>query len=95
MKEINMRKLALAGLAAMGLLGTMLASAPAQAMPIAGLAPAVLTGDTAGAVIENVAWVCGPYRCHHVYRRAPPRAYYYARPAYRPWGWRHRRWHRW
>lgn len=90
-----MRNHALAGLAAIGLLGTMLAAAPAQAMPVAGLAPAVLSGDTAGATLDNVAWVCGPYRCHHVYRRPVPRLYYYGGPAYRPWGWRHRHWRRW
>ena len=90
-----MRKLALAGLAAIGLLGTMLATAPAQALPIAGLAPAILAGDNAGVTIENVAWVCGPYRCRHVYRRPAPRLFYYGRPAYRHQGWHHRRWRRW
>ena len=43
--------------------------------------------------VENVRWVCGPYRC---WWRPGPYGYYGYGP--RPWwgpGWGWRRWHRW
>jgi len=47
----------------------------ASAMPVAGLAPAV--EQAGGAQIDNVRWVCGPYRCRWVPNRfyGPPRFY--------------------
>lgn len=79
-------KLALAGLAALG--GVALMAPAASAMPNG--MPAAATQASG---VENVRWVCGPYRCWW----QPPRFYrpyaYYAppRPFYRPWR-HHRRW---
>ena len=66
-----------------------LASTSAEAMP--GLGAAVMHND-AGARIDKVRWVCGPYRCHWA-----PNYYGYG---YGPgWGyrggWGGRRWRRW
>ena len=65
-----------------------MAALPATAMPIDNLAQA------APANVENVRWVCGPYRCWW-----RPNYYYaprvYVAPRYRYWRhryWRHRRW---
>jgi hypothetical protein len=60
-----------------------MAALPATAMPIDNLAQA------APANVENVRWVCGPYRCW--WRRNfyyAPRIYVVPRHRY----WRHRRW---
>jgi hypothetical protein len=61
----------------------------ASAMPLDGLKPA-----TEGVqATENVAWVCGPYRCwwRPGYRYYGPRAYGFYGP--RRYGWYgHRRW---
>ncbi len=58
---------------------------PASAVPVSNLAPAAEQLSTT----QNVAWVCGPYRCWWTprYYYAPvvvaPRAYYgYGYPAY-------------
>jgi hypothetical protein len=74
-------KLLLATVALCGGLGT----ASASAMPIVNLA------QDLKANVENVRWVCGPYRCWW----RPGWGYYgYYRPYgfYRPWGWGYRRW---
>jgi hypothetical protein len=69
-----MRKLKIALVAATVLGGAGLVAPAASAMPMSGLATATdqLAGD-----VQNVAWVCGPYRC-------------WWRPNY--WGWGYRRW---
>lgn len=63
---------------------TLTAALPASAMPVTNLA-----GATPGQV-ENVRWVCGPYRCWW-----RPNYYYgprfYAAPRYRYY----RHWRRW
>ena len=79
---------------------TLLLSPAAQAMPVDGLA--IATARVADG-IQNVRWVCGPYRCWwrpNYYMNAP--SYYYGRPrfygygygprpfyrfGYRRWGW--------
>jgi hypothetical protein len=68
----------------------------ASAMPIAPLQGAVSSD------VENVRWVCGPYRCwwrpnyyyrpYAVYR---PYRFYGYRAYGRPWGWRGRYWRAW
>jgi len=60
------------GLAGLGL------AAPASAMPMNGLAPAIATSEEAAPSVENVRWICGPYGgC----RWAPGYRYY----GWRPW----------
>jgi hypothetical protein len=55
------------------------ASTSAAAMPLGGLQPAILqAGQTPQ--IDQVRWVCGPWRCHW----APN---YYRPNSYRPMGW--------
>ena len=77
-------KLLLATVALCGGLGTVSASA----LPIANLV------QDLKANVENVRWVCGPYRCWW----QPGCGYYgYYRPYwgygfYRPWGWGYRPW---
>lgn len=61
-------------------------SGAAQAMPLAGQ-PAILSDAGPAAQIDQVRWVCGPYRCHW----APNYYYGYRRPY---WGYGHR-WRRW
>jgi hypothetical protein len=77
----------IAALAVAAVLGTGMAAGTASAMPVSDLAPAAK--QVAGGV-QDVRWVCGPYRCWWA-----PGAYY--RPYYgyygfvgpRPyWGWR-------
>lgn len=87
-----MGNIKIAGLAAIGLLTVTLASGNASAMPVMGIDPAVVTGTDAGASLDQVAWVCGPFRCHWV----RPRPVFYGGPYYRPFGW-HRGygWRRW
>jgi hypothetical protein len=62
------------------------------AMPLAGLDDGVVRdGQTAG--IDQVRWVCGPYRCHW----APNYYYGWRRPYWGPrpyWGYRHYGWGR-
>ena len=74
-----------------------LAPLAANAAPFAPAAGPVL-GQAAAAPVENVAWVCGPYRCWHrpgpaFWRPRPyyaPGPYFYGRPYYRPhWGYHH------
>src|SRR5215831_10846124 len=66
----------------------------ASAMPIGGLAPA---STELASGVENVAWVCGPYRCwwRPNYWAGGP-SWHRGWGWHRPWGW-HRRWawHRW
>jgi len=74
-------KLAIVGLLALG--GAALSTGAASAMTI-GPAPAA---DVA-AHIDQVRWVCGPYRCWW-----RPNYYGYGPGVYGPgWGW-HRGWH--
>ena len=80
-------------LAAAAVLGSGLLIGQASAMPANGLAAvASHTADN----IQDVRWVCGPYRCWWTPRPYwwGPRYYNYVGP--RPyWGWRygwHRRW---
>ena len=86
---MNMGTLKLAGLAAV-LLGS-IAATPASAMPVAPLP------SDAASNIEQVRWVCGPYRCWW-----RPNYYRYGGYGFYPrraWGggprWRHRHWRRW
>ena len=75
----------------------LLASPAAHAMPVGDLASA--TGQISDG-IQNVSWVCGPYRCwwrpnYYAYGPryyGPPRFYGYGRRpfyryGYRRWGW--------
>ena len=68
-----MQKLKIALIAATALGGASLVAPAASTMPLAGLAeaPNALSAD-----VQNVRWVCGPYRC-------------WWRPG---WGWGYRRW---
>jgi hypothetical protein len=73
-------------------LGSSLLIGQASAMPASGLAIAAgLVADN----IQDVRWVCGPYRCW--WTPGPywwgPRHYGFYGP-YRHWGWRHG-WRRW
>ena len=69
-------------LAAVALATLGLSASSASAMPV-GLDSAVVTSATS-AQIDNVRWVCGPYRCFW-------RPNYWGGPRWRP----HRRWRRW
>jgi hypothetical protein len=73
-------------IAALALGGAAVGSGEASAMPD-GL-PSV--SAAAPSNVENVRWVCGPYRCWW-----QPGPYYYGVYGPRPWGWGWRRWHRW
>ncbi len=72
------------GLAALGL-----GAAPALAMPMNGLAPALAAQGEAAPRVETARWICGPYGgCRWVrgWRTWGPRPYW--RPYYgyyRPW----------
>jgi hypothetical protein len=65
-------------------------TASAAALPLAGLDAGVV-GDGETAQIDQVRWVCGPYRCHWA-----PNYYYGYGPGY-GYGprWGGRRWRRW
>jgi hypothetical protein len=83
-----MRSLRIAGFALATALGSALLVGQASAVPANGIAPAAT--QAAGVVVENVAYVCGPYRCF--WRPGPywgPHPYW--GPGYGHWGW-HRRW---
>ena len=85
-------KSAIVGLVVLG--GKALAGGAASAMPIA---PIPGTNDASG--VEQVRWVCGPYRCW--WRPNYYGAYgFYGGPRYHGprWGYHggwHRGWHRW
>ncbi len=66
-----------------------MAISEASALPASGLAPAAKQ-ITDG--VQDVRWVCGPYRCW--WRPGPYYGrYYYGRPYWRRgWGWRRRYW---
>jgi hypothetical protein len=90
-----MRKVKMATAAAVVLLSSGILSGSASAMPANGLTPPV--AQAAGNV-ENVRWVCGPYRCWWA-----PGPYWPGRPigwrgGWGGWGW-HGGWawrgHRW
>jgi hypothetical protein len=70
----------LSGLALAAVLGTGSASGQASAMPASGLAPAA-TQASAMNGLQDVRYVCGPYRCWWT-----PGPYYGPRPYWR--------WHR-
>lgn len=95
----------IAGLALAAALGSGSLPGQASALPANGLAPAAT--QAAAGVVENVAYVCGPYRCW--WRPGPywgpgpfwgPRPYWGPRPfwgpgpywRYRYWGWRRPWW---
>ncbi len=66
--------------------------ANAAAMPVAKLD--TQAQQPAASMIQDVHWVCGPYRCwwrpnYYNYYGPPWRPYYhpYYRPYYRRWGW--------
>jgi hypothetical protein len=94
-----MRKLRLAVIGAIAVCATALASGHASAMPVGGVASAASEMATD---VQNVRWVCGPFRCwwrpnYYPYYGAyafGPR--FHARPWWgghhhaRPWG--GRRW---
>ena len=70
-----------------------LAGGVAQAMPAAGLDPAVAVGSDLAPMVQDARWVCGPYRCRWVPNRwVAPRPFWGPRPfyhrPYRYWGWR-------
>jgi hypothetical protein len=75
---MNRLKYVLAGAAALGAVA--LASGSASAMPNG------LPSDALASNVEQVRWVCGPYRCWW-----RPNLYY----GYYGWGPRWRYWHRW
>ncbi len=79
---MSIHRLALAASAAI-LAGTLTAGG-ASAMPLGALKPAADTVQTAP---QNVAWVCGPYRCWW----RPGYAYWAPRPYYGFYGPRHYR----
>jgi len=56
-----MRNLKIALVAATALSGVSLLAPAASAMPMSGLAAA--SNDVAAGVVQDVRWVCGPYRC--------------------------------
>jgi hypothetical protein len=76
-----MQKLKIALVVATVLGGAGLLAPAASAMPMAGLAGA---SNELSAGIQDVGWVCGPYRC-------------WWRPNYwgGGWGWRRWGWRRW
>lgn len=76
-----MKKLKFAAIAALGLLGAAATSGNSSAMPMPGLAPAFVNGEGSVGQLEKAAWVCGPYRCHHVY--GGPKPYYSYAPGWR------------
>lgn len=76
--------------AALAMLGATTLSSAVTAMPIANLQA------QPAAKVEQVRWVCGPYRCWWRPNFWHPGSFaYYAGPRFyaRPWGWHH--WHRW
>jgi hypothetical protein len=96
-KSMTKTKTAVAATLALGV-ATLLLSPTARAMPVDGLATA--TASVADG-IQNVRWICGPYRCwwrpnYYAYGPGyyygPPRFYGFGpRPfygfGYRRWGW--------
>lgn len=68
-----------------------LSSGNASAMPLLD-AEVATAADVASANVNNVRWVCGPYRCwwRPNYYYGYYRGYYRPRPYgwYRPYGWR-------
>jgi len=82
-----MRTLKAALVAAAALGGLALATNTASAMPVGGLKAAA---DEVSTDLQNVVWICGPFRCWWRPVYYYPRVYYYPyyRPYYRPWGWR-------
>ncbi|MGO9398770.1 MAG: hypothetical protein ACLP19_13175 [Xanthobacteraceae bacterium] len=83
----------LSGLALAAVLGSGLAVGQASAMPANGLASAA-TQAAATNGVQDVRYVCGPYRCWWTpgpYYYGPRYYNHYAGP--RPyWGWRRRYW---
>ena len=79
-----MTGLKLTGFAAAALLGSALLAGQASAMPANGLAAAAPVTSN----VQDVRWVCGPYRCWW----APGPYWGYGPRWRRGWGWRHRRW---
>jgi hypothetical protein len=70
-------------------LSAAMASGTVSAMPAGGLAPAAkqVAGD-----VQDVRWMCGPYRCWRTpgpYWGGP---YWGPRPYWHHWGWHHHWW---
>jgi hypothetical protein len=70
-------------------LSAAMASGTVSAMPADGLAPAAkqVAGD-----VQDVRWMCGPYRCWRTpgpYWGGP---YWGPRPYWHHWGWHHHWW---
>ena len=84
-----LRKLLAAALLALPLIGTSLAGAPANAMPMVDPAPATLARDAVTANVESVRLICGPYGCVRRHRPHWGYAPYRHRWGYNPY--RHRR----
>jgi len=85
-----MRSMRFAAFALAAALGGGLLAGTASAMPLNGLTPAA--AQTAEGV-QDVAYVCGPYRCW--WRPGP---YWGGGPYWGPrpyWGWHRWGWHRW
>ncbi len=82
-----MASLRMTGLAVAALLSSGMVVGPASAMPANGLQATAAQM----AAVQNVRWVCGPYRCWW----GPGPYWGYAPGPYwhRGWGWHH--WHRW
>lgn len=91
-----MPRLRIALFALAALLGSALTAGTASAMPANGLA--VAENQNAGTAVQEVRWVCGPFRC---WWRPQPywggpywgwRRHYWGGPY---WGWRRHHWGRW
>jgi hypothetical protein len=63
------------------------AASSASALPAGGLDPAVATSADVAQGVQDVRWVCGPFRCFW-------RPNYYGGYGWRGYGW-HRGWRRW
>jgi len=83
-----MRSPKLMALAVAALLSSGMLVGTASAVPLNGLTTAAVGQTSAG--LQDVRWVCGPYRCW--WRPGPywgPPPYWGPRPY---WGWHHRHW---
>ena len=86
-----MAMLKLSGLALAAVLGAGLATGPASAMPANGLASAATQAAAINGV-QDVRYVCGPYRCWWRPGYYGPRYYnYYVGPRHY-WYWHRRHW---
>lgn len=72
-----MKNLKITLIAAIGFAGLALAGSVAQAMPISSAPAAAILAGQGEAAVQDVRWVCGPYRCWD-----QPEYYYQPRPFY-------------